>query len=201
MKKEVNEKVNDSILLKKVAEGDQESFKQLYLYYSPRLFRYILTLVKNSDEDAEGIVQELFLKLWIKRESLVAISSFNHYIFRMAKNELINRHIRRKKLQEVIELKKRTQPETNNNSGLERVVFNEYLEAAESLINKMTPQRRKIFQMRTKMNMSIDEISKELNITTSAVKKQLYEAINYLKKNLIQVLHLLLLFLIISLFS
>lgn len=115
----------------------------------------------------------------------------------MAKNELINQHLRKKKLREIMELKQLSETQTTDNVGLEGMIFNDYLKAAQQMINNLSPQRRRIYEMRTHDLMSIDEISKKLNISTSAVKKQLYEAINYLKKHVKDSFRLLLVLVIL----
>lgn len=186
-----------SSLLERVAGGDEIAFKKIYLEYSPGLFRFIMPHVEQSKEDADGIVQDLFVKIWIKRESLGRIVSFKSYLYRMAKNELINQHLRKKKLREIMELKQLSETQTTDNVGLEGMIFNDYLKAAQQMINNLSPQRRRIYEMRTHDLMSIDEISKKLNISTSAVKKQLYEAINYLKKHVKDSFRLLLLLVIL----
>src|SRR5690606_16779555 len=122
------------------------------------------------------------LKIWIKKELLEKVNSFESYLFRMAKNELINRHIRQNKFDEIIQLKKLENAATE--SVHEKVVYDEYLEAARLAISRLSPQRRKIFEMKTQMDMPIEEIATELNITKSAVKKQLYEAIHFMRKQL-----------------
>ena len=173
--------VLDSVLLSKVAVGDREAYKQLYNQYSPLLNRYILTFVKNSKEDAEEILQDLFLKIWMKKELLVNVNSFQAYLFRMAKNELINRRIRETKFKQII------QSQDFNyemESVHEKVIYKEYLLAAKHAIDQLSPQRRRIFEMRTQSDMPIEEIATKLNITKSAVKKQLYEATHFLRKQL-----------------
>lgn len=183
VKMNTSQHISDSLLLKRVAVGDKKAYKLLYNYYSPNLIRYILTFVKNSKEDAEEIVQDLFLKIWIKKETLININSFEAYLFRMAKNELINRHVRQTKLNEIVQLKS-VNDLTETESVHEKVVYDEYLEAAQLAIEQLSPQRRKIFEMRTQMDMPIEDIAVELNITKSAVKKQLYEAIHFMKNQL-----------------
>ena len=179
---ESEQKIQDLVLLKRVAKGDHEAYKLLYCHYAPYLMNYLLALVQNSKEDAEEVLQTVFLKIWIKRALLKDIKSFESYVFRMAKNELITLRQRQNKLKEIIQLKDRSDFETS--SVHEKVIYDEYLEAARFAIDRLSPQRRRIFEMRTEMDMSIDQIANELDITKSAVKKQLYEAIRFMKTQL-----------------
>lgn len=66
----------------------------------------------------------------------------------------------------------------------ESLVYDEYYESAQAIIDHLTPQRKRIFLMRTQNGMSIAEIASALKISQSAVKKQLYESIRMVKNKL-----------------
>lgn len=66
------------------------------------------------------------------------------------------------------------------------LVYDEYYESAMAIIEELSPQRKRIFLMRTQTEISITEIVEALKISKSAVKKQLYEAISMVKTQLNQ---------------
>jgi DNA-directed RNA polymerase specialized sigma24 family protein len=93
-------------LLLKVAEGDEAAFAQLYNYWVPHLTSFIFRITKSRDISCE-VVQDVFLKIWINRETLVEIKSFKSFLFVISKNHAINafkkamrelRHIHRLKM-------------------------------------------------------------------------------------------------------
>lgn len=166
----------------KLADGDQLAFEELYIRYSKKLLRYIKPFVNNSKDEAEEILQELFLKVWIHRKKVSKASNFEAYLFRMAKNELLNRYARVSRYQKLIEVRKIVT--IDSETSLDKMIYSEYLEYANRIIDQLSPQRKTIFKMRTEEDMSIAEIARELNITSSAVKKQLYEARDFVKVKL-----------------
>jgi RNA polymerase sigma factor (sigma-70 family) len=119
----------------------------------------------------------------MRKETLIDLKSFEAYLFKMAKNQLIDVRKREQCLQKIMgqlghQEKLIDSPLDNN------LIYSEYLNSAQAAISSLTPQRKKIFDMRTQQDMTIDEISGSLNITRSAVKKQLYEAIHLIKQHL-----------------
>ncbi|NQX42291.1 RNA polymerase sigma-70 factor, ECF subfamily [Pedobacter steynii] len=174
---------DEKVLLERVASGDSNAYSQLYTYYTPLLYRFVYPFTDASKEQAEEIVQEVFLKIWIRRETLTSLKSFEAYTFKMAKHQLIDARKREQCFQKIIG--QLEHQEESKGSPLENnLIYSEYLTSAEMAIDCLTPQRKKIFDMRTQQNMSIDEISGSLNISKSAVKKQLYEAILFIKQHL-----------------
>ena len=175
--------VKEKALLELVASGDRNAYAQIYTFYTPLIYRFIYPFTNHSKEDTEEIVQDIFLKIWMRRETLVGLKSFDAYLFKMAKHQLIDARKRDQCLQKIIG-KLSCQDEPVSPPIDNDLIYSEYLNSAKEAIGSLTPQRRKIFEMRTQQDMSIDEISASLNITRSAVKKQLYEAINAIKQHL-----------------
>lgn len=176
--------LDTSELLFKISIDDKEAFEQIYRLYVGRLMSYIKPFVKNSQEETEEILQELFLKVWVHRTKVSKASNLQAYLLRMAKHELINRHVREVRYHALIDSKDKTADDRD--TSLEKIVYKEYLQYAERAIEDLSPQRKKIFKMRTQNDMSISEIASKLNITSTAVKKQLYEARDSVKDQLSQ---------------
>ncbi len=174
--------LDTSDLLFKISNDDREAFEQIYRNYVGKLMNYIKPFVKNSQEEAEEILQELFLKVWVHRKKVSKANNLQAYLIRMAKNELINRHAREVRYHALIDLENQTMDDRD--TSLEKLVYKEYLHCAEKAIEDLSPQRKLIFKMRTQNDMSISEIASELNITSTAVKKQLYEARDMVKDQL-----------------
>ena len=174
--------LNISELLFKISIDDKDAFEQIYKIYVARLMNYIKPFVKNSQEETEEILQELFLKVWIHRKKVSKASNLQAYLFRMAKHELINRHVREVRYNALLDKKDKTLVDTD--TSLEKIIYKEYLQFAENAIEGLSPQRKTIFKMRTQNDMSISEIAGKLNITSTAVKKQLYEARDIVKDQL-----------------
>ena len=83
MKKEnIND---DSYLIEKVKERDQDAFKMLMIKYQPRIYSALYGYVK-SKEDAEDLTQQVFIRTWNKIDSFRGESAFFTWLYRVAIN-------------------------------------------------------------------------------------------------------------------
>ncbi|WP_316840574.1 RNA polymerase sigma factor [Pedobacter gandavensis] len=175
--------IENKELLEQVASGDWEAFATLYNTYVPKLYRFIYPFANQNKEDTEEVIQDVFLKVWMRKETIPGLRSFEAYLFRMAKNQLLDQRGRQDSQLRLIDKFGGTSS-TELASVHDQLVYEEYYEIAKVALQDLSPQRRRIFDMRMEQEMSIDEIAKALNISSSAVKKQLYEAINAIKQQL-----------------
>ena len=79
-------------LLQQASEGDRNAFAALYTHYSPLLYRLLYQLTGQSKQNTEEIIQEVFLSIWEKKEALVMVKSFRAFVFRVARNKMIDLH-------------------------------------------------------------------------------------------------------------
>ena len=77
--------MSDEALLKKVAEGDQEAFQRLYQNTDRTMYSFILSIVKHP-QDAEEIMQEVFLKIWTSAKSYKSQGKPLAWMFTIARN-------------------------------------------------------------------------------------------------------------------
>lgn len=182
----MNSVPSETVICERLAAGDEDAFTWLYEHYQPKLFLFVFPLTGFSRQDTDEVVQDIFVKLWLRKETLVTVQSLQAYLFMMAKNRLYDLRmaaVRQSKARDVL---LQQQPEAHSDVQ-EKVQFNEYHEIARRAIDGLTPQRRRIFLLRNEGGLSLDDIAIELNISKFAVKKQLYEAVRdvktYLKKH------------------
>lgn len=67
----------------------QAAFKRLYLFYFPKLMRFVLRYVPNGEE-AEELVSDTLLAIWSNRQSLPAIANFKAYIYAIARHKIVS---------------------------------------------------------------------------------------------------------------
>lgn len=77
------EKNIDYELVKFLKKGDLFAFDQLFSKYSKKLY-YFAKDYLGSKEDAEGLVQEIFLMVWDKRKELKEYLSFNAFLYTLS---------------------------------------------------------------------------------------------------------------------
>lgn len=169
---------NERDLLLKLRDGDQHAFTLLYDRYKSKITVRLFAILK-VDELVEDTLQELFYRVWEKRQSIDPEQPIIGYLFRVAAN-LANDHFRKlardRKLATSIEF-----PITDNN--MDNAYQKELDEALYNLIEQLPQQRKKVFLLCKFENMSYDEVGTLLGISTNAVKDHVVKANKFLKSN------------------
>lgn len=176
----MNSSLNESDLIKKIVAGDRNAFAALYQQYVSELYHYVYLFVK-SKEDSEEIVQEIFVKIWNKREMLEEVTSFKSYIFKSAKNLLLD-EIRKNAVKARALQAIKPESEEGFEKTDDQLIYKEHYQIAERAISNLPEKRRAIFLMRTREELSLDEIAERLSISKSVVKKQLYAGLSFVRK-------------------
>lgn len=161
--------------------GDENAFKAIFLNYFPRVKGFIAHLIKN-EAVAEDLSQEIFVNLWELRESLPQIRSFDAYLYRMAKNAVLN-HVKRNSYHErYISHEILKQEEFT----IEEEVFAKEIELlVELTVSKMPEQRKRIYTMSRLEGLKNEEIAEKLNITKKTVENHLNAALKDIRKSIL----------------
>lgn len=168
----------------------QDAFSGIYDLYFPKLLRFTQTYMIR-EEEAEHIVQDLFLYLWEHRDVLSSLRNLNAYLFTLIRNRCIdylrkemNREERRGTLSEVenkeIELKLYSL-EMFDEDQLSDADIEELLQRA---IANLPDRCREIFIMSRLQNLRYKEIAAKLNISPNTVENQIVIALRKLKEEL-----------------
>lgn len=170
-------------LLDLIQKDDKVAFYQLYERYCRKLYAFTLKYIKRK-EDAEEIVQEIFIRIWEHRNTIDINSSFESFLFTIAYN--VNISFLRKKSYELkyIEYLKSIQHIENADDLVEKIHFNDLNDKIQSLLNKLTPRQREIFKLSREKGLSHGEIAKILNISVNTVKKHMANILAYLKSHI-----------------
>jgi RNA polymerase sigma-70 factor (ECF subfamily) len=164
---------------KRVAQGDEKAFKMLFDYYYKHLVIFAIRYVDDKDL-SESIVQNVFVKLWEKREAL-QIDSVHAYLITAVRNQCQN-ELKHQKIVRAYE--KNFIP----NEWMAETVYpdEEVMARINQVIDQMPEQRRKIFKMNRLDGMRYKEIADKLEISPKTVEVQIGKALKYLRDNLIQ---------------
>ena len=76
-------------LVTRLSRGDERAFEELYMGYRGVAYFFVLSFVKDSSV-AKDIVHDSFIKIWLKRENLARVVSFDSYLFRMLRNAVMD---------------------------------------------------------------------------------------------------------------
>lgn len=178
--------LNENLLLLHLSGPEQEAyhaFTQLYHHYYGILHGYIFPFTGVSEVETREVIQVVFVKLWSKRTTLAGIRQFRAYLFRMARNVVIDRR-RSQKRQQLREERVAEKQELHLNTVEAELALKEYQDIARQAIEALPERRRRIFLLRTVADLSLDEIGQELNVSKEVVKKQLYLAVDFIKQQI-----------------
>jgi len=180
--KRVAENEDIQILLEKAREGDRAAFKTVVSLYQQRVFLLAYSILRHR-EDAMDIVQETFLRLYLKLESFEREKSFQAWLFRITKNLCIDyyrkNYGRRNGLQSVRRIEEMNVvaddgPDNPASSDL-RQVFSRSLE-------KLGDRQRLVFVMKHYNGLQYQEIAQVLKISVGTVKSLHFKAVQNLRR-------------------
>lgn len=159
-------------LLRRLQEGNEFAFKALYEIYAPRLTMKLIKLLR-SEELAEDILQDLFIKIWEVRHTINPELSFGALLFKMAAN--LSKNVYRRNVYDQL-MRKQINPDDSHNPIEESLNQSEAKELLQAALNKLTPRQREVYIMHKIDGLSYQEISNQLNISASAINHHMQEA-------------------------
>jgi RNA polymerase sigma-70 factor, ECF subfamily len=172
----------DAELILKIRAGDVRSFERVFNLYAENLVRYAATIVKNSD-DAEDIVQQLFVAIWDKKGIPDVTGSLKSYLYRSVYNSSLN------KLKQVKVRESYAADTTYVSSGLTAAASNtlEHKETAkriEAAIEELPEQCKLIFKMSRLEQLKYQEIADQLGLSVKTVEAQMGKALKHMRMRL-----------------
>ncbi len=175
----------------KIKEGNEKAFGALYTQLFFSLIRYVRHIVKDNFL-AEDIVQDVFLKLLNKKQSIDVRESVYTYIFKVAHHESINKlqHLAtaKNKVNKTVS-KKEWQYIEDTYNACDPVI--EYMEKDEDIdimihqaIDSLSEKCRKIFILNYYGLLSNEEISKKMNISENTVRVHIFNALKVIRQKI-----------------
>ncbi len=171
--------MDESILVAQLKRGNQLAFTAIYKKYVQQAFTLSFKYLCNKDL-AEDAVQNLFMKLWMKRDELRTDVPINRFLFTMLKHDLLN-ILRDSKsdifvLDDCLEILSFIDGEDGDE------IEQGQLELARQMVNKLSPQRKKIFLMKITGKYSNQEIADSLSLSVNTIKFQYSQTLKQLKE-------------------
>jgi RNA polymerase sigma-70 factor (family 1) len=174
--------MDDQILVSQLKEGSHLAFTSLYKQYAPQAYSLAYKYLCNKDL-AEDVVQNLFLKIWNIRNLIDETRPFNRFLFTILKNSLLN-ILRDSKsnvfvLDDCLEVLNYID---NPNEEESADIDEEQLEILKKAVERLSPQRRKIFSLKISGKYSNQEIADKMNLSINTIKFQYSQSLKLLKQ-------------------
>lgn len=179
------EKDTDTIekeLISALKHGSRKAFESIYQMYSKRLYAYSLQLTK-SPEDAEEIVQEVFIKLWINRAQIRQEETLRSLLFIMSKHYFINAYrakINHPIYEEYVDYK----DVLLTDNALQQLEYEEFLGIFRHSMEELPVTQKKVIQLSRMEQLTNKEIADKLALSEQTVKNQLSLGLKSLKEKL-----------------
>ncbi|NHE58891.1 RNA polymerase sigma factor [Cyclobacterium plantarum] len=170
----------DKNLLDGFRNGDRKAFEKIYQYYRIPVIRFSVSIIKDEQE-AENIYHEVFMKILKRRKNIKPELNFNSYVFTSVKNEIFDYL---KALNKNNSLKEQFWEKIHQEEDECGKAKEEQLTRMESIIQNLSPKRRKILEMNYFEKKSYNEIADILMISKNTVKNQLVKAKFILRKEM-----------------
>ncbi len=135
-------------------------------------------------EDAEGVIQEVFMKIWRNRENLDSSLSFNAYIISIVRSIVLKQSRKRARFLAFQHYAITYWP-GNTNETEEYVIFSDLDEQSSKAIEELPSKQKQVFMMKNFDHLTTEEIASKLNLSTRTVENQIYRATKSLKEKLI----------------
>jgi RNA polymerase sigma-70 factor (ECF subfamily) len=172
----------DIELVGRLQKGDVEAFDLIYAKYSVKLYAFGLKYLRSTDE-AEELVQSVFLKLWENHKNLKKESSFKSYLFTIAYNDICNLFRKRNYLQKFIidSSYEKSGSSTETEDGLD---YQSVLEQVNGIIDILPERQKTIFLKSRQEGKTTKEIATELGLSPGTVDNYISEALNFIRNRL-----------------
>lgn len=170
---------NEKIVLRELAAGEENAFRQLYDQYAELIYSVALLHLKQT-ELAEDLVQSVFLKLWESRTELGHVQAFAGWLYVLTRNTIIS--ILRKQGTQAAYLdflKQRTgiihaHPE-------QELLRKEELQLIRRGIEQLSAQQRMALTLQREEGLSYQGIGERMGISPNTVRVHLFKAMESLR--------------------
>ncbi|MBS4767079.1 RNA polymerase sigma-70 factor [Alistipes sp. kh20] len=167
--------------LDRFRQGDSEAFASLYQSHWQQVFRFS-RLYLRSDDDAEDVVQEVFIRLWQIHERIHPDDNFSGLLFIITRNLIFNRFRRQiDPLGFKVSVLAALEASDDIESEISARDLSEYI---DRLVDLMPARQRQVFNMSRREHKSYREIAEELDLSQKTVEAHMHEALRFLRDNL-----------------
>lgn len=176
-------------LAQDLQKGEQEAYRYLFATYYPRLQRYAMHFILDS-ERVHDVLQDSFVRLWEKRE-VIDFVSVQALLFKIVRNNCLN-YLRNEAIKAHVSIE-----DTENTDAWEQLynidlfedpnhdlLYQELYEQIDSLLQKLPERSREIFEISRFEGLKNREIAERLGISVKIVERHISRALKLLNQHI-----------------
>jgi len=165
-------------LLDLIGKSDESAFAKLLTHYRDRIYSIVFKLTK-SNVISEEIVQDIFLKIWIKRASLIEIQNFNAYLFVLTRNDVYRALKGIAQNYKVVLLSDKHQLASIDTSDL--LMEKECKLLLQNAVDGLSGQQKEVYSLVKDQGFKRYEVAHQLHIQPETVKFHLAQAMKNIR--------------------
>ena len=167
----------DADLRARIGDGDEAAFETLFRTHYDGLVRFANRLVQASME-AEELVQDVLLEVWVRRADLVANEDLKTYLFRATRNRALN-HLRRRRLENLFRQSlPAEEPAVEPEGGGDLPATDAAIRTA---IAALPDRCREVFVLSRQHDLTYAQIAATMDISIKTVETQMGRALKALR--------------------
>lgn len=162
-------------LIERLITGDETAFRLIFDIYKNKLYGFCLKLTRSEDH-AEEIVHDVFLKVWLSRSNINPDLCFGAFLFKITKNLSLN-FLKKAASDLSVKRKLLATIDDRDNSTMDLISDHEYEISFEKAIKHLPPQQQLVFKMSRVDGLTHAEIAEKLHLTKGTVKNYMILAV------------------------
>lgn len=172
----------DEPLIGDIRIGNEAVFETVFRQHYAPLYRYARPLLGDADE-AEEVVQSVFVTIWERRASLLITTSLKAYLYRAVHNRCLNR-LSQQSNQAQHRQQAAAELYTDVAGPAQALLTDELSTRLQRAIGRLPDQCRRAFELSRFDELSYKEIADQLGIATKTVENQIGKALRILRTEL-----------------
>jgi RNA polymerase sigma-70 factor (ECF subfamily) len=183
--------LHEKELLQRISKDDEKAFREVFDLYKGRFFAAALKMTRSPDE-AEEIVQEVFVSLWMRRALLATVENPPSYLFTIVYNAISARF---KKMALEMRMKQMIAERVVESENIieEKLEEKEANERIQSILHRLPEQQQLVYYLSKEEGLSREEIAHRMHISPNTVKNHLLRATKYIREHFNKVMIIILL--------
>lgn len=173
---------NDQDCFRLLQQGDSVAFHYLIRVYFPVLGRYACRVAPISNAEAEDVVEEVFLKLWERREQFVDFGEVKGFLYVSVRNGCLNVFRSRQREETRAATFMHLYGNDSRGSNEAEIIYSELLAEIRRSVDALPAKMREIFILSHYKKMSNEAIAARLNLSHQTVRNQKSKALALLRQ-------------------
>ncbi len=174
---------NESELIHLMIQGDKKAFRRLFDHYWNNIYTTAFALTKSA-ELSEELVQDIFLKIWLKRDMLTNVTNFGGYLFMVAKHHIYN-ELRRKTSEKSFTTHLDQYFSSIAAGPDQAIILKETKQLIENAVKQLPDQQRTVYELSRNDGMDQSGIAEKLGISKFTVKSHMNKALQKIRQYLL----------------